>query len=239
MKIQKIVREDKRPVLSDIPKKPCHTFLPRTDEVRMLKDKFKTLKENNPGSVANTVYITGDPASGKTQLAGQFGKEYYEVNKRKNKKIFVGTLTVDNFLQSYLQIAHDLACVKDKAEVAIRSGQLDELESLKMLSQRVKKELRERPGWLLIIDGLTLDEELFQKLNRFWPQHREDNWGSGYVLVTTQGCAPIGYTEMDLRGGMSVRDAVELLIRESDCSDKEGATELVESLDRSPLSVAR
>ena len=46
----------------------------------------------NPGDVVMTVYITGDPASGKTQLAGQFGREFFEKNKHKKKKLFVGTL---------------------------------------------------------------------------------------------------------------------------------------------------
>ena len=43
---------------------------------------------------------------------------------------------------------------------------------------------------------------------------------------------------MDLRSGMTEEDAVELLTRESGCSDKDGGVELVNCLDRSPLSVA-
>ena len=80
-----------------------------------------------------------------------------------------------------------------------------------------------------------------KELRPFWPQPNDDNWGKGYVLVTTQGPAPIGPSidMLDLRSGMSKKDAVELLTKVSASNDKKGAVELVKSLDRSPLSVAR
>ena len=231
-------------VLGYIPRMPGHTFQPRNEEVKKLKEMFDALEETNPGNLAKTVYITGEPATGKSQLAGQFGREVFERNKPLNKNLFVGTLSADNltnFLDTYLQIAVGLSCVNHKIELAIRSGKLGELQSLKMLSDHVKKELRERPEWLLIIDGLTADETLVKELSYFWPQPKEESWGKGCVLVTTQGHAPTGsgMAVMDLKRGMAERDAVELLISESGCSDKEGAVELVNSLDRSPLSVAR
>ena len=237
--------EDEEHVFSDVPRMPSnHLFQPRAEEMRELKEKFNTLEKTNPGNLVVTVYLTGDPASGKTQLAGQFGREFITWNKHKNKKLFVGTLNADSqfgFLRKYLLIAHGLRCVKEEMEEAIEAGRLDELASLRMLSKRVKKELKERPGWLLIIDGLSLDEELVKELRPFWPQPNDDNWGKGYVLVTTQGPAPIGPSidMLDLRSGMSKKDAVELLTKVSASNDKKGAVELVKSLDRSPLSVAR
>jgi len=236
--------EDNGPLLSDLPREPNHFFQPRTEEVKKLEEKLHALEKTNPGNVAKTVYITGYPATGKTQLVRQFGRNFFKMNKDKNRKLFVGKLSADSvskFLQDYLQVAHNLGCVKEETEVAIRSGHLKELESLRMLSDRVKKELRERPEWLLIIDGLGLDKELVIELSPFWPQPNERNWGKGYVLVTTQGLAPTGSSidMLDLGSGMSEKDAVALLTRESGCSDREGAVELVNALDRSPLSVAR
>ena len=60
------------------------------------------------------------------------------------------------------------------------------------------------------------------------------------MLVTTQGPAPTGpsISMIDLRDGMSRKDAVELITKEINCSNEEGAAELVELLDRSPLSIA-
>ena len=244
LKGSKMSQVGKGAVLGYVPRMPGHFFQTRTEEVRKLNEMFDALEETNPGNLAKTVYITGQPATGKSQLAGQFGREVFERNKPLNKNLFVGTLSADNltnFLDTYLQTAVGLGCVNHKIELAIRSGQLGELQSLKMLSDHVKKELRERPEWLLIIDGLTADERLVKELSCFWPQPKEESWGKGCVLVTTQGRAPIGsgMAVMDLKRGMTEKDAVELLTSESGCSDKEGAVELVNSLDRSPLSVAR
>ena len=227
-----------------LPPKPCHPIHPRADEVRRIFAKFNALEKNNPSTVVKTVYITGSPGSGKSQLAGQFGREVFERNKPQNKNLFVGTLSADNcsiFLDTYLQTAIGVGCVNQATEWAIRSGQLGELQSLKMLSDHVKKELRERPEWLLIIYGLSSDERLVKELSCFWPQPREESWGKGGVLVTTQGRVPMGscMDVMDLRSGMSEKDAIELLTKISGCSDKEGAAELVNSLDKSPLSVAK
>ena len=237
--------EDEEHVYSDVPRMPSnHLFQPRAEEIRELEEKFNALEKTNPGNLVVTVYLTGDPASGKTQLAGQFGREFINWNRHKNKNLFAGTLVANSrskFLDKYLHIAHYLSCVTEETERAIEAGQLDELASLRMLSKHVKKELRKRPGWLLIIDGLSLDEELVKELHPFWPQPNDENWGKGYVLVTTQGPAPIGPSidMLDLRSGMSKKDAVELLTKVSASNDKKGAVELVKSLDRSPLSVAR
>ena len=89
--------EDIDAVCSDLPRMPSnHVFQPRAEEVRKLQEKFDRLEMTNPGDVVMTVYITGDPASGKTLLAGQFGREFFEKNKHKKKKLFVGTLSVDS-----------------------------------------------------------------------------------------------------------------------------------------------
>ena len=69
--------EDKNTVYSDLPRMPSnHLFQPRAEEIRELEEKFNTLEKANPGDIVVTVYITGDPASGKTQLAGQFGRDF-------------------------------------------------------------------------------------------------------------------------------------------------------------------
>ena len=227
-----------------LPPKPCHPIHPRADEVRWIFAKFNALEKNNPSTVVKTVYITGSPGSGKSQLAGQYGREVFERNKPLNKNLFVGTLSAGNrsiFLDTYLQTAIGVGCVNQATEWAIRSGQLGELQSLKMLSDHVKKELRERPEWLLIIDGLSSDEILVKELSSFWPQPKEESWGKGDVLVTTQGHVPSGscMDVMDLRSGMSEKDAVELLTKTSGCSDNVEVVEVVNSLDKSPQSVAK
>ena len=89
-------QEGKSPVLGYVSHMPGPLFQPRTEEVRKLRKMFDALEKTNPGDLAKTVYITGEPAMGKSQLAGQFGREFYERNTPQNKNVFVGTLSADN-----------------------------------------------------------------------------------------------------------------------------------------------
>lgn len=239
-----IYLENKGPALSYIPHRPSHFFQPRREEVMQVFDKFYRLEKSNPDNVTKTVYITGGPGAGKTQLAGQFGREFLMRNEQKNKNLFVGTMIVDSCLhivEKHFQIAHDLGCV-NYTEVAIPLQLSELLNETTLFINCVKEELRKRPGWLLIIDGLTLHvDDCVKKLSHLWPHPNEHKWGNGYVLVTTRDQAPIGPSidVMDLGSGMSEEDAVNLLTNVSGHSDKQGAVELVKSLNRHPLSVAR
>ena len=156
----------------NIPLKPSHFFQLRS-EVTQLFDKFDSLERTNQGEVAKTVYITGAPGAGKTQLAGQFGREFINMNEN-NLKLFVGTMTVDSCLhivEKHLQIACDLGCA-NCTEMSVQLGEL--CNETTCFINCVKKELRDRPGWLLIIDGLTIDaDECVKKLSHLWPQPNE------------------------------------------------------------------
>ena len=103
-----LVNRGPTPSFIRLPPKPSHVIQPRTEEVQRLFEKFNDVNKNNPGNVVKTVNITGSPASGKTQLARQFGEQFFATNKRKTEKLFVGTLSADNrlnFLDEYLKIA--------------------------------------------------------------------------------------------------------------------------------------
>ena len=79
--------EDEDRAYSDVPRMPSsHLFQPRAEEMRELKEKFNTLEKTNPGDLVVTVYITGDPASGKTQLAGEFGREFITCMEQAQKE---------------------------------------------------------------------------------------------------------------------------------------------------------
>ena len=58
--------------------KPSHAYQPRIQKVREIKSAFESLRKQHPGDIVVGVYITGAPASGKTQLAREFGEEYFK-----------------------------------------------------------------------------------------------------------------------------------------------------------------
>ncbi len=144
-----------------LPQKPSHSFQSRKSDVRRLQSMFKSLRKQNRGNVAVAVYITGRPCFGKTQLAREFGNTYYQRNKGLFfKNLFVGTLNASSkhtFLQSYVTLALELGCGAELKAIENFSGQKGELQSLELLSAAVRRELKHRPGWLLVVDNLSSD----------------------------------------------------------------------------------
>ena len=144
-----------------LPPKPSHSLQSRRTEIRKLDALFKSLRKRNRSAVPVAVYVTGRPGYGKTQLAREFGKEYYK--KKKGfffKNLFVGTLNAaskSSFLQSYITMALELGCAAELKVLEGLSGRKGELQSLELLTATVRKELKKRPGWLLIVDNLSSD----------------------------------------------------------------------------------
>ena len=104
--------------------KPSHAFQPRINECRQLHNKIKALSKINGGSLTQVLYITGRPGLGKTQLAREFGQQYFQ--KKKGyifRNLFVGTLnasTRSSFIHSHINLAMELGC----------SAEIKSLESL-------------------------------------------------------------------------------------------------------------
>ena len=240
IKDMKDLLEDK--TILDLPLPPQHPVQPRP-EVKELEKMFESLQKQNQQGIANTVYITGSPAQGKTEIARQFGDQFYRKNMGYvNKKLFVGTLNAKSpseLLQSCCQLAQALGCEK----ALVLEASKGDPNTLNVLLNAMGKELKKRPGWLLIVDNLS--STVRNNWSSIWPQPGDKCWGKGCVLVTTQdrnlvsGSSPF-VKELYLSEGMSKSDAIDLLMKLSGCSD-EGAKYVVNSpsVNRVPLSVAR
>ena len=276
-----------------LPQKPSHVYQSRKSEVREIMNKFKLLRKRNGKGLSVAVYVTGRPGYGKTQLAREFGKEFYRQNRgRFFKNLVVGTLDATSsttLLQSYTTLAIDLGCTSELKALEDILGRKGELHGLGILSSAVKKELKKRPGWLIMVDNLSSDQETAKAygsevlpvlspsslpystpdINRdstsrlhtsglattfgttnhratwksFWPQPGDESWGTGYVLITThdrrivERSSPFS-SELYLQDGMSSEDALALLVEMSG-GGGDGALEVVNALDKAPLSVAR
>ena len=150
--------------------KPHHAYQERRKEIDEIRARFGELKSRCEGeSVVVGVYIKGAPGTGKTQLAREFGEQYYSelLNSRKyggtaGKTPVVARLdarTPDSFLRSYLRLAEDLGFPVNRYNAMSSKIQ----ERVAIISIDVRKKLAEAaPDWLLIVDGIDPGCKLLQ-----------------------------------------------------------------------------
>ena len=225
--------------------KPQHKLYPLKAEVNEIKRKFKVLRKRNKGDMSVTVYLTGPPACGKTQTARQFASEFYRENRRRfgGNKLVVASLDAADqktLVSSLYVLATELGCVP----LSYKEHPISEEQQLKYYSGAVKKELRRRPGWLLVIDNLgvprttlTSDTNRYNnnphhELRHLWPEPGDESWGKGHVLITTYDRQLVEkfsnfVEEVAMKpDGIPVHDAVKFLKEIGGC-DVPGDAEVV------------
>ena len=121
-------KEEERQVLEDqlhkeissfciLPPKPSHDVASRDFEVAEIMQQLKQLKSTNENKL-NFLYISGNPGSGKSQLAGLVAERFFEEANYKPipcATSFVMTLNAesqDTLLESYVSFARRLKCAE-------------------------------------------------------------------------------------------------------------------------------
>ena len=143
-----------------LPNRPTHVYQPRDEYVKRLGELTKRLRSNQ--NVVVAAYVKGDPASGKTQIAREFGEKYFKEKTETEPNILttVSTLYARSetaFLRSYLRLALDLDCPLQKLNAAST-----EVEKLILYQDEIQQKLRKKAhqDWLLVIDGMTTESML-------------------------------------------------------------------------------
>lgn len=141
-----------------LPSKPHHAYQEDEQEITDIGAKFDKLYEQHGTNSVVCVLINGAPASGKTQLAREFGDRYYRkliqnIGGASGNKAVVATLdarTPAGFLRSYLRLAENLDFPLSRYNVP---GNIQ--NRIAHISIDVRKALAgTAPDWLLIIDGI-------------------------------------------------------------------------------------
>ncbi|KAJ7383507.1 hypothetical protein OS493_027673 [Desmophyllum pertusum] len=178
---------------------------------------MKELRKNSDGEIS-TIYLSGNPGCGKSQIARMVGETFYQQVSTEDLA-FVATLnaeSLETLFNSYDSLSRALGCT----EFAV--GRITTSK-----------------------DSIEEKLEQFSEINvrRFWPPCGSREYGYGQILVTTQDSSTIPDNGshshcISLSRGMDPRDAVSLLTKVSQMPNQENVEDVAKALDYQPLALA-
>ena len=225
-----------------LPPKPSHDIASRDVEVADITNQLQELKGAD-ASTLSILYISGNPGSGKSQLAGLVAERFYEKAQEDScSEVFVMTLngeTLGTLLDSYITFARQMKCPEDAITQIHTSQDLKTKEKINSMISLISSKIGQYESWLLLADNVKSLSEMHVHL----PQQGHGQWGKGYLLITTQDSTCIPLTSTSIRHisvseGMQSQEASSLLALISGISDSEMEELVARELDYQPLALA-
>ena len=221
---------------------PPHDIIRRSHDIERITKKMEELSSGANGGVS-TVYLSGNPGCGKSQIAREIGQQFFSERKGDAENlIFVATLnaeTIETLADSYMTLGRYLR-ITEYALSRLESLKIEKpLEAVQQLHRLVLPKVTKFTKWMIIADNVV-DLRSVQGL---LPQTGNKEWGHGQVLITTQDSTTISHDtphmyHESLSKGMRLDEAVELLENVSQISDPEQAENVAKLLDFQPLALA-
>ena len=225
-----------------LPPKPSHDIAGRSCEVAEITQQLKELKQADEKTVSH-LYISGNPGSGKSQLAGLVSKQFFDnAQKDPNASAFVMTLnaeSLDTLLESYFSFARHLKCPEFAVTKIFQAKDLKTEEKIIHLKTLISTKVTSYSSWLLIADNV---KSICQVLIHL-PRPGNEQWARGQLLITSQDTASIPLPSsfighISVKKGMKPDDASSLLARLSGIADNDMERKVAEALDYQPLALA-
>ena len=222
-----------------LPPKPSYDVAVRNDEVAYITQELKQLKETNESRLSY-LYISGNPGSGKSQLAGLVAEQIFK--QRKDALIFVMTLdasNLDRLLDSYVSFARHLKCSEYAVTYTLNGKALKTEEKIAYIKLLAGTKVELYASWLLLVDNVVSIPEMRDHL----PDTGNSCWSKGQLLITSQDTTFIPpnnsfIKQMSISKGMAPSDATSLLATISGIADDETAEKVAHALDYQPLALA-
>ena len=222
--------------------KPSHEIFCRQNEVTRIMEKLQELGNGSNGAVS-TIYLSGIPGCGKSQIARQVGQEFFDKRSRESKGLtFVATLnaaTLETLADSYMTLGKQVG-ITEYTLTSLATSKVDSpKEALQHLTRLILPKMKQFCNWLIIADDVVD----FSLVRSHLPSTASEEWGNGQVLITTQDSnsipsnAPHTYHE-SLSEGMQPDDALKLLKQVSQIPNQEQAEKVAEVLEYQPLALA-
>ena len=225
-----------------LPPRPPHLIASRDYHVEKVTQKLLNLRKAN-GNTLSYCYISGNPGSGKSQLARLAAEKYYkEASKDTTAPSFVMTLNAENpeaLLTSYQSLARKMQCPECTINTTENSKDLNNERKIAIIKDLIAAKIHLYSSWLLVIDNVTN----LSWIGQFLPEWGNEHWGKGQLLITTQDCSCIppdsSFTShISISKGMEPADAICLLTELSGITDNDMGKNVAHALDYQPLALA-
>ncbi|XP_015766754.1 PREDICTED: uncharacterized protein LOC107345547 [Acropora digitifera] len=220
-----------------LPPKPSHDIAARNDEVAKITEVLKQLKETNESRLSY-LYISGNPGSGKSQLAGLVARQIF----MESTDAFVMTLNasnLDRLVDSYVSFARHLKCPEYALTNTLNDKDLKTEEKIAYIKSLAGTKVELYASWLLLVDNVVSIHEMHAHL----PDTGNSHWSKGQLLITSQDTTSIPpdnrfIKQVSVSKGMASSDATSLLADISGIADDETAKKVAHALDYQPLPLA-
>ena len=225
-----------------LPPRPPHLIASRDYHVDKVTQKLLNLRKAN-GNTLSYCYISGNPGSGKSQLARLAAEKYYkEASKDTTAPSFVMTFNAENpeaLLTSYQSLARKMQCPECTINITENSKDLNNERKIAIIKDLIAAKIHLYSSWLLVIDNVTN----LSWIGRFLPGRRNKHWSKGQLLITTQDCSGIPLesfftSHISVSRGMEPADAICLLTELSGITDNDMGENVAHALDYQPLALA-
>ena len=225
-----------------LPPRPPHVIASRDSDVAMVSQKLTTLRKANVNSLS-FCYISGNPGSGKSQLAGLVAENFYkEARKDTSAPSFVMTLNAQNLeslLESYFSLARKVSCPAYTITSTENSKDLTAERKIAIIKDLIATKIHLYSSWLLVIDNVTN----LARMAQFLPERGNEQWRKGQLLITTQDCSCIPpespiTSHLSISKGMIYTDVANLLFELTGITDDDMGEKVAKALDYQPLALA-
>ena len=201
---------------------PPHDIIRRSHDIDRITKKMEELSSAANGGVS-TVYLSGNPGCGKSQIAREIGQQIFSKwTGDVAKLIFVATLnaeSIETLASSYMTLGRHLG-ITEYALTKLESLKMEKpLEAVQQLHRLILPKVTKFTKWMIIADNVVD----LHSVHGLLPQTGSKEWGHGHVLITTQDSTTIPHTaphtyHESLSKGMRLDEAVELLEKVSQIS---------------------
>ncbi|XP_046847957.1 uncharacterized protein LOC124441521 [Xenia sp. Carnegie-2017] len=225
-----------------LPSKSNHGVVKRTELLNQITADLNNLRSTNNNELTY-YYISGNPGSGKSELARQVCEEMYISFDWESQTTFVMTLEgkdIDSLLKTYAELYQRLNNDKTVIKNILKEAKSSE-DKIKDFQLLLTQQLKSWQTWWIVVDNVVELHKIYPLL----PQVGDHSWKNGQIIVTVQNTDAIPSDgslnkHISVSHGMNNEKCRKLLSVFSDIlnNDEKLLKDLSDKLDRQPLFLA-